>query len=289
MANAQPQYAVLPFGQLLKYGTFNGTVAANNTITINLPLGSTYIAIYARVLDGSGVETSVANMKSSLGNVKLTVDGEDITNATATELLDIDFYDTLASRAGMLPVYRTFTDARDVASMDKLSLGTRDNKTGQIQIVLGGTLTSVSSVELWAIQTQVQRPQGAHIRLLKYPRSFSGTGEVQVSDLPRIPGSLLLDLHLNTATNVSYAAMRINGFVTHNNVPVSVMQRNADISGKVPQTGYYHFELATFQTAANGLPMDGVNDFAVTPNFTVSPTSFDVIMRSIYNFAAQNA
>ena len=284
---AVPAVVVLPYWHAINYGNMQGNVATGSTLTVSVPVGPTYAAIWLQCLNGSGAEITVAAMKSEISNVKLLVDSENVFDTTATQLLAIQQYDRQTNRNGILPIITGTPQMRDVASLNALLMGTADRKAAQIQITLG-TVSTLSSVVFWANVIPTPRPMGAHLRVIRNPQTFGGTGFVEISTLPRFPGGLLLDLHADNAANVTLMRTRLNGVVTRNNVPLSVNNAELDAAGFTTQTGVVTQSFNQYRFGANGLPLDSLNDFAVAYSFSAAPTTFELIMRYLHNFGAAN-
>ena len=279
-------YSILPVINTQRIANMQGSVASSSTITNTIPTGGSIYGISLRVRKGAG-EASVAEIAADIQRVQLRLDGEPILDASAAQIQalvnflggDVVNGDVLN---GVLPLYFAQSGLRrweDGAALFRL--GTANVAQITLDITFGAAALATTAIEVYVDRTNEVSPLGSHIRFLPYPQSFAGTGEYEISTLPKAPNTALVDLHVFSA-NISQTTVKVNNVPVFDQVPASVQNTLLNRSGYKPQTNVYSITMNRARSVNGMMPFDGVTDYRVVPTFTVAPNNFTIMQRSIH-------
>lgn len=274
------------------------SVVASGIATALLPVAGTYYGLMLHCVDGAGAAVSVANIISDITNVKVTLDGVTVLEASASflfKLYDQQYAkDGAAQRAGMLPVIFSPDYLERTMDADIVAWGMKDIQAFQVELTLGAgiaTANHISAIAVYAERIAETRPLGVHRRLLKFARSFASAGVQEVTDLPFEGGSNVV----TTAWHAQYAgaAAVVNDFeVLVNNqlvikhVPLAAQFRLEKsgrkwmVAGATDDIFSVPFDL-TGDTAGY-LPHKNVNDLRFRITWSAAPNAY-VLYRESYH------
>jgi hypothetical protein len=275
------------FGRFEKLASVKN-VSANSVGVAEIPTGDTYYSLIFFCKDGSSVATSIANIKTSITNIVLKLDGEEHYNISPTDLYALQGYygDNIAAGgiAGILEFdLAEIRQQREAKYVEQMAYGTANVQSMTVDFTFG-TLTSLASIEVYAVRARTRKPLGAHKKVLTYSRSFASTGDQEIDTLPRTPNRLYRALHVDDGAGaINSIAVALNGDKVHDAIPNAVAQLVQERCGRNPQTGYYSLDFNLYGEIFGGLPMivsaqQGnqmvnvpVSDFRTTINWGTSP------------------
>ena len=269
--------------RILKHAS--DSVSSNKLVTLNIPSFET-ICQMGITFTNSGAAATLANIKSSVSNITVLINGEQIVNLSASALEAV--WKALGTQVGtstlvnslplMLPqlLYK-LPEAEGAFDLgcEKFFQNTPITNI-QIQIQFG-TVTSITDVQ--AYTERVNKGTGKNVtvavaKLLSYFQGFTTTGTSEVDTLPRDSNmGRLFTLAIPDATGVISS-----GEALVNNDPVI---QNADKAtndmfvaerGFGPVSGIYNYSFTDGGTA-DLLSMLGVTDFRVKTTFSTANTA----------------
>jgi hypothetical protein len=257
---------------MLQYQQLHETkgLTSSQQATLQVPAGG---KIQSLLLDFDGTE---AQIRAEIGNIRLAVNGRDVINASATQLLDM--YEALGVKVGdaagidgclELNVGRLVYN--NPALRDLVGYGTADVANIQVQVT-AGTLSGISQVQAISFRTAAVENFGAHCEFISYPQSFNSTGDHTVDTLPRDLNSSYLALMINDGASgtITHNEIRVNGNTIRERLPSDANAWNNSNLGYDTPAGYFPAFL-TDGTIDTRLPMDRVTDFRSITTFSVAP------------------
>lgn len=276
--------------QFIKQSNVVG-VAANTTATARIPTTGTHFGLLLNCLQSGGTAQTIANMKTAITNIIVRHNGEQIMEGSSTFFLDLQKYynDAYTGGAanvnGVLPIPFAPNHFLNFEERRLFAVGTADIQTMTIDIVLG-TLTTLSSIEVYSeISPEVQN-RNQHIRIKKYPQSYATTGVQEIPTLPlEGPSVGYKCLHIENGTNpgvIADATLKIGNYAIHDQIKAAVNTVISNLCRRTPQTAYYHLDLGKNNAITSFLPMAGVQDFRLLINWTTTPTNFNVYAEEIF-------
>jgi hypothetical protein len=276
--------------QFIKQSNVVG-IAANTVATARIPTSGTHYGLILNCLQAAGTAVTIANMKTAITNIVLRHNGEQIMEGSATFFLDLhkfymDSYTGGAANVnGVLPIPFAPQHFNNYEERRLFAVGTSDIQTMTLDITLG-TLSTLSSIEVYSEITPEIRPRGQHIRIKKYPQSFATTGEQEISTLPlEGPSVGYKALHVELGTNpgvASYATLKVGNYAIHDQIKSAVNTVALNFMRRTPQAAYYHVDLGKNNAITSYLPMAGVQDFRLIVNWTTQPTNFNIYAEEIF-------
>lgn len=267
-------------------------IAANTVATVRIPTSGTHYGLILNCLQAAGTAQTVANMKTAITNLVLRHNGEQIMEGSATLFLDLQkyYFDSYTGGAanvnGILPIPFAPQHFNNFEERRLFAVGTADIQTMTLDISLG-TLTTLSSIEVYSEVTPEIRPRGQHIRINKYPQSFATTGDQEIPTLPYLnqPTVGYKALHIELGTNpgvAAYATLKVGNYAIHDQIKTAVNTVISNFCRRTPQAAYYHIDLGKNNAITSFLPMNGVQDFRVVVNWTTQPTNFNIFAEQIH-------
>lgn len=278
------------------------TVSAGKLITLNLPAFSTINQIFLEFTN-SGSPCALADVKSSISNIALLLNGEEYINISPSNL-DI-VYNTLGQQVGgtlvnVLPLLLGHLLYKLPQAEDTFAIGcegfSKDASGNwmtlsniQVQITCGGTITNVTDVK--AYTERVDKGTGRNLtsatcKMLSYFQGFTSVGTSEVDTLPRDSNiGRLFTLAVPDATGVISS-----GEALVNNLPVFQQATIEADTVLVKQRGYnsvanvYNYSFTDGGTS-DLLSMQGVTDMRFKTTFTTANTAgytlVDCTIRSV--------
>lgn len=252
------------------------TMSSSTVATLQIPTGGKIQNLMLLFLTGAGAPVTEAQIRSEVSNIRLTVNGRDIVNASPTLLLDL--YEAMSVKVGTpagvggvveLNVGRQIFANPDVR--DLFGLGTADVANIQVQVT-AGTLVNIASVQAISARTPVNENLGAHCEFINYPQSFNATGQHTVDTLPRNTDSSYLGLLIDdgSAGTITSSEIRVNNYAIRENLNSAVNNCLLSNSGLAQPAGYYFHGFADGSLDGR-LPMPGVTDLRAITTFSVAP------------------
>lgn len=220
------------------------SVAAGQTATFNLPIGRRYHDLRFALTNITAAQVDMLRIK---------VNGESIITCTGAELDSINQFDGRAAAAGLLSVGfdRFSLYSQQGEEITALQTGSADPKTGvsitQFSAELDINAAVVNpAISLTATQSdndpKVPGP-GLIRRLMRYSRTFSAAGIVELSDLPK--GTEGPKFQIINRTVFKTAATNLE--IERDNR--KVFQRSKTVNDRiqadgvrVPQAGYFVYD-----------------------------------------------
>lgn len=260
-------------------------VAAGKRASVQLPKGPTYHAIILKHTD-DGSAANEATTKANLTNIRLKINGTVRWELSATRVIDLlNKYYGYAFKDGYLyiPLARQYFDSP--SETDFLAWGTKNVRTIQLEVDIDGDATD-PTLDAEAVVVPVERDLGGIVECFENAQSTATTGNMEISDLPRI--GQLLGLHIGN-TDMDSLEVKLNQ-VDVANGDLNALQHLYEWEGeRDPQnTSYYHFEPCYKNRLANALPIRSAQDFRLKLNVTTAG-SFPVITEQLTNPLAPSA
>jgi hypothetical protein len=266
----------------------NGAVA-----TSEVPLGGTIHRLRMRVLDSSGDEISVANLKTYITDIKLTLSGVTIWEATAKVLLALEqFYKQNGghtNQAGMIPIEFSNPVLATHLFRSTYALGTAGQTALQVSAKIASA--NVSSIELYYDVTPDVQTPGLHKRLLRFDQSFASTGVHTITDLPRDIDTGYMALHITgyaATAVVTQVELILDGRTIFQELPEEVLEAGYSEVGRNKQTDFFHIDFQRTNDLAGFLSMrnaDGklVQDLRLRLTWgTAAPTAYQIYGEMAY-------
>jgi len=279
------------FLQKIKQASVTG-LSASSVATAKIPTTGRHFALYFRFLH-AGADVSVSDMKTTIGNMVVRLNGEQIIEATCTFLLDLQKYYGDAhgdgNVAGILPIYFAPSHLPNFVERMIYAIGTRDLQSFTVDMnVL--SVTNCDTIDVWSLISPEIIGVGQHVRIKKYSQNFASTGENEVSNLPlEGPSVAYKALHI-TAGSGSFNTVTIK--VANNRpfdtIPVSLNTVSLARSGRTAQSGYYHVAFDEQNDLSSLLFMQGVQDFRQVINWTTQPDNYIIYAEEVFGLATNN-
>jgi len=266
--------------QLIKQASATG-ITASSVATVKIPTGGTHYSIILAPKAAAGTAVSVANMKTAIGNMVLKHNGEQVMEGTATFFLDLQKYYGDAFSAGnvdgviVIPVAPShFTN---FIERQVFAVGTRDIQSMTLDMNILST-ASMAIIDVYSEVTPENRPRGKFLRIKKFSRSFASTGEYEISDLPHEGATVgYKALHITAGSgSFTSATVKVANFAFFDQVLTYINQSILAACCRTVQSGYFHIDFGKNNDITSFLPMDGVQDFRVLPNFATAPNNFTI-------------
>ncbi len=278
----------VPSPYTLKNAPMRG-VAANGLATVEIPPVGTIYSVYLYCKAGAGTPTPVADIKTSLTNLEMKVDGKPVIQATPTFLLDLQkFYgdrNNAGNVAGVVPLFLARPNLVFPAAQSAFALGTRGVGAITLEVTCGAVLTNLASIDVFVEASNEDRAPGSFLTILKYPQNFATTGEQEISTLPKEPGSGLLAMHVEKSTGtIDDMTVVMNRNEISTKVPTNLQKVILEKTGRVPQASYYHVAFDRMNELESRWDMDGVNDFRTKITWSgAAPNNYNIYLERVMN------
>ena len=181
----------------------NGAITglgAGNTAVIKLGIGLTYETLVIRMAK-AGVPATRADMETMLGNIRITVSGDEKMNISVKQLIaDVEYYfpGAIADSGNLvIPFWRSYMESVDA------QLGPNYGTTDQTSIVVEIAQLGGSTIDSMVVIPRINplaEALGAHIITRKWTIPCPSAGVFQYADLPRNPGEVLYSLMIEVPT-----------------------------------------------------------------------------------------
>lgn len=251
-------------------------MASGQQTTLQIPVGSKIMSIPLVFLTGAGVPVTEAQIRAEIGNIRLTINGRDIVNASAVQILDL--YEFLGSKvstpaavAGVVELNVGRLLFVDPMARDAFGIGTQDVANIQVQIT-AGTLSAIASVQVGTERMAVGENMGTIASFQNYPVAFNATGDHTYDTLPRDLNSAYLALMVDDGASgaISHSEVRFNSVTLRERLPSAMNALYCSNKGFAQPAGYFVHAFADGGLSGI-LPMPGVTDLRVITTFGTAP------------------
>lgn len=270
-------------------------ISASATSTCNI---ETTRNIHSIMLDcrDAGVALTEAQIKADVDLVEIRYNGVLIVDLTATQLIDLQSYylDKIAAvtLAGQLviPFTRMTLPVAGLNRQYALGMISADGKPSNltVKVKYKATVTNLDELHVH-YEYDLFPPEvlGLHCRMLRHTKTFSATGTLDIVDLPRLGRKAVLAYHIVDGTGtISDVTVKHNNFDVFEATPMDLLNWRGHRGGRIPQSGYFHIDFATFNDFASGLPLGELcNNLLLRPNWpTTGPGgAFSIIEEAVCN------
>lgn len=244
--------------------------------TIQIPAGGKIHNLVLRFSTSADADVTEAAIRAEIGNIRLTINGKDIINATATKLLDL--YEALgvnvtdpAAVASVLELnvgrlLYTDPDARDI-----FGLGTADVQSIQVSVT-AGTLSTIANVQGFTAREAKSENLGIYAKFINYAVSFNAASDHTMDTLPRDPDSsyLLVMADAGASGTMTHGEVRVNNITLKEKCRSSVNKLLNSSNRIATPSGYFVYAFADGSIKTR-LPMVDVRDLRFIGTFSVAP------------------
>lgn len=252
------------------------TLTTAQISTIQVPAGGKIQSLALAFFTGAGALVTEAQIRAEITNIRLTLNGQDIINASPVQLLDL--YETLGVRvespaglAGVVELNLGRLVFVDPALRDVFGFGTNDVSSIQVQVT-AGTLSAIASVQAISERSPVAENLGTYCRFINYAQSFNSTGDNTVDTLPRDTNSAYLALLIDDGASgtMTNSEVRVNAQTIRERLNIGVNDLFNSNKGYAQPAGYFVHAFMD-GTLRGQLPMLGVTDLRFVNTFSVAP------------------
>lgn len=269
------------------------TLTSSTNSTIQVPVGGKLHNIMLRFATSADADVTEAAIRAEIGNIRLTVNGVDLVNATAAKLLDM--YEALGLNVGVNAGVASVLELNlgrllftDPVTRDLFGIGTANVQTVQIQVT-AGTLSTIANVRAFTSREMVAENLGIFSKFINYPRSFNATGQDTFDTLPRDPDAsyMVVLSDAGASGTQTYGEIRANNISVKDPIPRAVNGLSLSNDRLQQPSGYfvYGFNDGNLKTR---LPMVGVNDLRFINTFSVAPgaAGYNMSVLTVHNLPA---
>jgi hypothetical protein len=264
------------------------SLTSSQVTTLQVPTGGKIQSLMLLFRTSAGALVTEAQIRAELSNIRLTINGNDVVNASPVQILDL--YETMgvkvespAAIAGVIELNVGRLLFVDPDLRDLFGFGTADVANIQISVT-AGTLSAIDNVQAVTGRDVKNQNLGAYIKYINYTQSFNGTGEHTVDTLPRDKNTSYLALLVDDGASgtITYQEIKVNNNTLRDRLDSGANDLLNSNRGYAQPAGYYAAIFAD-GTLRGQLPMQGVTDLRINTNFSVAPGAAG------YNVAALTA
>lgn len=273
--------------QLIKQPSVRG-IAAGAVATVEIPTNGTHHATYLRCLTAAGVPLTRAQIIADIGDIIVRLDGEQIVEASATFLLDLQKYygDGLGAGNvdGIIPLVWVRPHLATFPERIVTALGMANINSFTIDVKILG-VAQLSSIDVISEVDATPRRLGQHVRITRHPQSFATTGLQEISTLPRWGNDVAyVAMHVEkNAGTFDKVTVKLGGNAIFEDIDPNLNQVNLVKMGRTPQAAYFSVDFAKNNDLLSLLPMAGVQDFRQQITWkTAAPTTFNIYAETIH-------
>lgn len=243
--------------------------------TLQIPAGGKIQSLALAFYTNAGALVTEAQIRSEITNIRLTLNGQDVVNASPVQILDLYEFmgvhvESPAAVGGVVELNIGRLLFVDPVLKDVFGYGTSDVSSIQVQIT-AGTLSAIASVQAVTERTPVNENLGTYCRYINYAQSFNGTGDHTVDTLPRDTNSSYLVLMINDGASgtITNGEVRVNSQTIREKLDIGVNDLFNSNKGYAQPAGYFVHAFAD-GTLRGQLPMLGVTDLRFVTTFSVA-------------------
>jgi len=280
----------MAFKQIIKQPNLRG-IAAGAVATGEVPTNGIHHTTFLRCLTAAGVPLTRAQIIADIGNIVVRINGEQIIEATATMLLDLQKYygDALGAGNvdGIIPIPWAQPHLATDAERSVFAIGMDGVDQFAIDVSVTGVV-QLSSIEVLSEVEPGSRVMGQHVRITKFPQSFATTGLQEISSLPKEPRTAYKALHIEAgAGTFDKVTIKLGGNNIFEDIDPELNQVLLEKMKRTPQTGYFHADFARSNDLAGFLAMANVQDFRQQITWiTLAPGTFNIYAERIFGLNA---
>jgi hypothetical protein len=288
--------------QIKKQPSVQGVVADSIGVA-RIPTVATHYACYLECMDDGVVSDDAL---ADVERVVVKINGDTIIDATPAALLMLQKYygDAIGSGnlTGIIPIIFYRPTLLNFPERSVYALGMADVQSFTIDVHFG-TLSHLTSINVYSEVTNENRYLGKHVRFLRNSRSFGtysaaaglSDSDCEITDLPKEgPGVAYLALHLydpqfddGTAANrvrIRNYNVKVDGNDIIDEVSPEIMQVILERNRRTVQTDWHHIPFdVNDELARSLLPMAGVKDFRLKLKFyECMPGPFDIYSEQVF-------
>lgn len=268
--NSPRSYKILPNA---------GQLGPSQTSTFAIPVGVTYfhLDLYVEANTGGGSgPVAKADWGNVIGDIRLSVDGEEKMRVPATMLIAMAEYYGQTVTDGVLPIYLARPQMETLQGQDATAYGTADVQNMSLEVDILG-VSSIDKLDLYA-EFGNNTPLGAHLVIRRKGFQPSATGELQISDIPRANYNMFA-LHADTAA-ISEIEVEADTRELISGTR-EILAARSERQGKAWQAGYTHIDFANNNRLSGALPMVW-QDFRVKLEMTQSGGNHSLYSEEIH-------
>lgn len=244
------------------------TVAPGIVATTTLPVGPTYREL-ALVYKTDGAKATKAKIISDIERITLLVNGIARVSISGKNLMMLNDYYGYPFNAGELIIPLSRHYLRTPQGEEQLVWGTRNvsNLGVEVKLATGAVSPELKIEADWSYITQ---DMGTIIEIREFNYDFSGSGDKEISDLPKTQGALMA-LHLNSdkITNLEVKLDELRPIERDTDLTV-YHNRLKRVAGRVPQTGVAHVDALRLNRIADVWGVAGVKDYRIKPTLSAA-------------------
>lgn len=252
------------------------TLTTSQISTIQVPVGGKIESLGLIFYTSAAAVVTEAQIRAEIGNINMRINGRDVVNATATQLLDM--YEVLGGNvynntavAGVveLNLGRLIFDLPEVRNA--VGFGTADVSSIQIQVT-AGTLSAIAAVKAISQRLPVNENLGYYTKFINYPQSFNSTGDFTTDTLPRDANSVYLGILADDGASgtITFGETRVNSQSVTDKLDSAMNALFSSNKRQNQPSGFYWYSFTDGQIAS-GIPMQGVTDLRCITTFSVAP------------------
>lgn len=261
-------------------------VSQGAILSFNIPSFETIDDVILQFTN-NGAPASLANIKSSIGKIALSINGQQVVNAPITEIFAV--YESLGNEVSQnlsncvgLNIGRYLF--KDEVTQDFFAWGCKDVQTIQLQVYVNATVTNVTDLEISTVRRNVTANLGSFIKIITYPQTMASTGISTVDTLPRDTNEAYLSiLAFNGGGVIAGGECVVNGNNIMDNITQSLNDYIVSARGLGKVSGVFNY---TFSDGSikGILPMVGVTELRLKTDFSTAPNgTYDLCAVSIRN------
>ena len=238
-------------------------VGANQTASVNLPLGLTYERLMIDA-SASGVPIAVADWANQIDEIRLMVNGDARITIDAGDLVKLNQSYGITMIAGVLPLFLSRPWMRTIGGEDQSGYGTQGIATFTLEMDLKAGAT-IDNMDVFAVQS-AGKVFGPHLRIQKFTRGQGVTGEAQIADIPR-GNYAMYAVHFMTDSIAGVTVEADQRKVLE--TTARLREANGAISGRSKIAGLTSVDMAAENRILELMTMN-LQDFRVNVDFTAT-------------------
>jgi hypothetical protein len=254
------------------------SLTSSTITTMQIPPGGKIQSLPLYFKQSSGASATEAHIRAEISNIRLAINGQDIINCPAVQLLDM--YEIMgvkvqnpAAVAGCLElnIGRLLFANSDIR--DLFGFGTADVTSIQVQIT-AGTLSSIASVQAYSERDPVAEKLGTYCNVLNFPVNYNAASQHSLDTLPKNADTayLLLAVQAGASGVISSSELRVNSVTVREDAPLNVNKQFLS-NGRLDQPTGYYVHAFTEGSPKDNLPLFQVSDLRLLNTFSTAPGS----------------
>ncbi len=248
-----------------------------------------YILLY---FTKTGSATSIANIKTGIGDIVPRFNGKAFHEVDATFLLDLQRYYKDGVVAGgntnvagwvVIPFVRN--DLPIAANRMATSVGVQGINSITVDIQVAA-VTNIDNVEIYSVTDDgAPRPMGVTRRFSKHNHNFGTTGEDQIPDLPFQTGEVFgwLAAHVKYATGtLDKFSFKVDEKEKFRDVAPGALQLLLQENQRAPQSGYLHIDFGKDRDPLSYLEMPAKEVLLKNTWSSAAPDDYNVYLERLF-------